>query len=469
VQFHLLSFEGPDGYARVGGLATRVEGLSRTLVGLGHEVHLWFVGDPDGPAEEDWEGVHLHRWCQWMSRHHPGGVYEGDYAKQVEYAASLPPFLMKSFLLPRLRAGRRAVVLAEEWQTSHAVLHLHWLLRYERARERIRILWNANNTFGFEFVPWLRLCQVATVTTVSRYMKQRMHEIGVEAVVIPNGLPADTFATPDPPAVGALRRRMRQRTTVAKLARWDPDKRWLDAVETVGEMKRQGWRPLLLARGGSEPYGAEVIAAAESQGLRVIERSSERGGKAGLLEVLARVGDADVVVLRSHLDPEARRVLLRAADAVLANSRHEPFGLVGLETMASGGVACTGNTGEDYVVSGQNALVLETGEPREFMTLFAPLRDSPGKARALRRAGMATARRFAWPEVVERVLFPRVQLARDPIWEGSSKRGSGLRSFGAKPRRGVPAAHRGPSEATRSPGSYDGASSGSVPPESPGD
>jgi glycosyltransferase involved in cell wall biosynthesis len=469
VQFHVLSFEGPDAYARVGGLATRVEGLSRTLVRLGHEVHLWFVGDPDAPTEEDWEGVHLHRWCQWMSRYHPGGVYDGDYAKQAEYAASLPPFLVRNFLLPRLRAGRRAVVLAEEWQTAHTVLHLHWLLRYERARQRIRILWNANNMFGFDLVPWLRLCQVATVTTVSRYMKQRMHEMGIEAVVIPNGLPAETFAVPDAAAVGALRRRMRQRTTVAKVARWDPDKRWLDAIETAGEMKRQGWRPLLLARGGSEPYGAEVIAAAGSCGLRVVERSSEREGKQGLLEALARVGDADVVVLRSHVDPEARRVLLRAADAVLANSRHEPFGLVGLETMASGGVACTGNTGEDYVVSGQNALVLETGEPREFMTLFAPLRESPGKARALRRAGMVTARRFAWPEVVERVLLPRVQLARDPVCEDSNNGASGLRLFGANPRRGVPSARRGASGAIRSRGSSDGASSGRARPEPPGD
>jgi glycosyltransferase involved in cell wall biosynthesis len=262
---------------------------------------------------------------------------------------------------------------------------------------------------------------------------------------------------------------MRQRTTVAKLARWDPDKRWLDAVETVSEMKHQGWRPLLLARGGSEPYGAEVVAAAGSRGLRVIERGSERGGTQGLLDALARVGDADVVVLRSHLDPDARRVLLRAADAVLANSRHEPFGLVGLETMASGGVACTGNTGEDYVVSGQNALVLETGEPREFMTLFAPLRESPGKARALRRAGTVTARRFAWPEVVERVLFPRVQLARDPAYEHASNRGAGFRPFGASPRRGVPPARRGSSAALRSRGSSDGASSESVPPKPPGD
>ncbi len=51
-QFHILTFEGPDAYARAGGLATRVDGLAQTLAGLGFETHLWFVGDPDLPGHE---------------------------------------------------------------------------------------------------------------------------------------------------------------------------------------------------------------------------------------------------------------------------------------------------------------------------------------------------------------------------------------------------------------------------------
>jgi glycosyltransferase involved in cell wall biosynthesis len=119
-----------------------------------------------------------------------------------------------------------------------------------------------------------------------------------------------------------------------------------------------------------------------------------------------------VVSLRSHVDPSARKVLFRATDAVLANSGHEPFGLVGLETMAAGGVACTGCSGEDYAVPGQNALVLQTGEPREFIELFQRLRADPAAATQLRRAGRYTARRYAWREVVERTLLPRVELSQ---------------------------------------------------------
>jgi hypothetical protein len=41
----------------------------------------WFVGDPDSPGHEVREGVHLHRWCQWLSRGFPAGVYHGEDVK----------------------------------------------------------------------------------------------------------------------------------------------------------------------------------------------------------------------------------------------------------------------------------------------------------------------------------------------------------------------------------------------------
>jgi glycosyltransferase involved in cell wall biosynthesis len=410
MQFHVLSFEGLDPYSRAGGLATRVEGLTQSLAALGCETHLWFIGDPTLPGHEIRGGIHLHRWGQWISRHHPGGVYEGEVPKQLDFARSLPPFLVRKVLMPQLRAGGRAVILAEEWQTAGAVLHLHQLLREHALRDQVAMLWNANNTFGFEQIPWDRLCESAVVTTVSRYMKHCMRENGVDPLVIPNGLAEDCFDRPDRSAVAVLNRRFRDRTLLTKMARWDPDKRWLSTIEIVASMKRQGWHPLLIARGGSEPHGVEVIAAARALGLRVVSRRWRQPGARGLLEALEYLDDADVVNLKAFVDPDSRRVLFRGSDAVLANSGHEPFGLVGLETMAVGGIACTGCSGEEYAVPGQNALVLETGDPEEFMSLFQGLRESPERMRSLRRFGQSTARRYAWPEVVQRVLFPRVAL-----------------------------------------------------------
>ena len=410
-QFHVLSFEGPDRYAYAGGIASRITGLTEALAAMGFETHLWFVGDPGLPGNESRDRLALHRWCQWISAHHPNGVYDGEEGKRNDYAASLPPSLYRGVLKPHLDAGGSAAVLAEEWHTVDAVLHLDWLLRRDGLRDRVKILWNANNTFGFDGIDWARLREAAVITTVSRYMKHRMGGLGVDPIVIPNGLGDDAFEEPCGDAVRALRRRARDRRLLAKVARWDPDKRWLLAIDIIGELKRLGRRPLLVARGGMEAHGAEVIARAEGLGLRVVERSISEPGNPGLLRAFDDLAECDVVNLKSHLDAEARRTLFRGSSAVLANSGHEPFGLVGLETMAAGGVACTGMSGEDYAVQGQNALVMQTTDAGEFVGLFDRLVDRPREEAALRRAGKQTAREYAWPGVIERVLLPRLHLA----------------------------------------------------------
>ncbi len=414
MQIHLLSFEGPDAYSRAGGLATRVIGLAHTLASRGLETHLWFVGDPDLPGTESNGSLHLHRWCQWVSSHHPGGVYDGELGKTAEYNASLPPHLFEHYLRPHLEAGGRGLVIAEEWQTVDSVLHLNWLMRYAGLRDRVSMLWNANNTFGFDRIPWNQLAEAASITTVSRYMKHRMRQHGADALVIPNGLTDDCYDAPERNPVQELRRRFRDRTYLVKMARWDPDKRWLGTIDLVAEMKRQGWSPVLVARGGSEAHGDEVFSRARAHGLDIVDREVPRPGPTALAEALRDVNGADIVNLRSYVDPDARRALFRSADAVLANSDHEPFGLVGLEAMAVGGVACTGCSGEDYAQPGQNALVLETGDPREFIGLYRRIRRQPEHLRRIRQAGKATARRYAWGEIVDGVLMPRAEIHHRP-------------------------------------------------------
>ncbi|HEY1232623.1 MAG TPA: glycosyltransferase [Candidatus Binatia bacterium] len=416
IQFHILSFEGPDGYARAGGIASRITGLSEALVQTGFETHLWFVGDPELSGHENRGRLSLHRWCQWISQYHPAGVYDGEEGKRADYAASLPPFLLHEVLLPHLQRGGRAVVLAEEWHTVDAVVHLDWLLRNARVRDKVTLFWNANNVFSFDRIAWDRLSAAAVITTVSRFMKYQLWERGVNPLVIPNGLTAAAFAPPDREAVAALRSRVRNRILLSKVARWDPDKRWLLAIDTVRVLKNLGWRPLLIARGGIEEHGAEVLARAKAAGLRVTERSGLVKGVRDLLQALEGIGDADIVHLRTPLDAESCRLLFRGSAAVLANSGREPFGLVGLETMAAGGVACTGSTGEDYVIPGKNALVLETTDPWEFVALFRELSADPLRDRALRRAGRATAEQFSWQNIVKRLLLPRLH----PLVEASS-------------------------------------------------
>ena len=410
-QFHVLSFEGPDPYSMVGGLGTRVSGLTEALAAMGHQAHLWFVGDPDGSGHEVRDGLVLHRWCQWISDHHRGGVYEGEHGKAVDYATSLAPFMLHRVLLPHLLAGGQAVVIAEEWQTVNALLHLDWLLRRAGLRHRVSLSWNANNIYGFEAIDWRRLERAAMITTVSRYMNLMMRPFGVSPVVIPNGLGSDAFLPPEPEGVTRVRRNLAGRLAITKMARFDPDKRWMESIELIARLKQAGFRPIMVARGGSETHGAQVMSHAQRLGLRVARRTNGGGDIAGLLQASQGIEDVDVLELTSHVDPDCRRVLFRGSNVVLANSVHEPFGLVGLEAMAAGSIAVTGCTGEDYAVPGHNALVLQTGDPEEFLKLYSPLHTDDRVRRALCKAGRATAKLYSWPSVIRTNLVPRLAVA----------------------------------------------------------
>jgi hypothetical protein len=156
----------------------------------------------------------------------------------------------------------------------------------------------------------------------------------------------------------------------------------------------------------SHPDG---VSDGEEGTQQVVERVMPAPGEPGVLRLLERVRDVDRVGICSVLNPDSRRVLLRASDAVVANSRHAPVGLVGLETMAVGGIACTGCSGEDYVVPGRHVLVLETTDPREFLGLVGELRANPSLERAIRRAGRRTAQHDRWSEIVARLLLPRLR------------------------------------------------------------
>jgi hypothetical protein len=98
------------------------------------------------------------------------------------------------------------------------------------------------------------------------------------------------------------------------------------------------------------------------------------------------------------------RVIYRAADGVLANSGHEPFGIVGLEAMAAGGIAFTGSTGEDYAIPFVNAFVLETANPMEIVGYAMYLREYPNEGIRIREAGRRTARYFTWEAAVQNLI-----------------------------------------------------------------
>lgn len=406
--FVLLSLEGPDQYSHAGGLGSRVSGLAEALACMGFETHLFFMGDPSLPGHEVRASglLHLHRWCQWISRYHPGGVYDGEEGKLWDLERSLPPWLAANILQPKAAAGGTVVVLAEEWQTASTVTALHRGLAAQPWRRHVHLLWNANNTFSFARIAWPSLRQAAGIITVSRFMKHTMWDYGVDARVIPNGIPESWLEEVCSATSRGLARTFRDRMSVVKVARWDPDKRWDMAVDAVADMKRLGLRPLFLCRGGGEEGGRDVLSRMRRHGLNVAAVGWSGTDALALERAVAPVAAADVVLLTGYLSEPQRKVLFHTADAVLANSGIEPFGLVGLETMAVGGVALVGSTGEDYATPGTNAISVQTSEPAEIVHHLVRLRVSRGATQLLRRAARRSAAVYTWPSVIRRVLLP---------------------------------------------------------------
>jgi glycosyltransferase involved in cell wall biosynthesis len=207
---------------------------------------------------------------------------------------------------------------------------------------------------------------------------------------------------------------------MVKVARWDPDKRWLMAMDAVADLKRRGVPALLLAKGGAEPHGGEVVAHAHGLGLSVrdvVTANRHCTPEEGLSRLADAAHDADVLNIRFFVPEVLLRALYRSADAVLANSGREPFGLVGLEVMASGGLVFTGSTGEEYARAFENAIVLETGDPNEIVSSFAHLLTRPDESLRLRAAGRATAQKYTWDRVIE-LMVRRLQfLGLGQGWE----------------------------------------------------
>jgi glycosyltransferase involved in cell wall biosynthesis len=245
-------------------------------------------------------------------------------------------------------------------------------------------------------------------------MKHIMWGMGLNPLVIPNGIPKRLLEPVDVDKVQQLRQCLSidGGTVLAKVARWDPDKRWHMAVESVARLKQRGLRTVLLARGGLEPHGLEVLGRARELGLSVCEARTSNNNLDSYFQALHDGCQADVIDIKFHLPQDFLRIIYRASDAVLANSGHEPFGIVGLETMAAGGIAFTGSTGEDYAIPYHNAFVLETSDPREIEGYLMYLRECPDEDARIRSEARRTAAYFTWEAAAENLISKLENQAR---------------------------------------------------------
>jgi glycosyltransferase involved in cell wall biosynthesis len=297
------------------------------------------------------------------------------------------------------------VVISEEWQTAQTAIELSDQLHQAGLRDNAELLWNANHTYGLDRVDWPRLVFTNRIITVSRFMRTELLRFGINAEVLPNGIPRRLLRRIGSTETARVRAAAEKELLFFKMARWAKDKGWSASLQAVAQLRGAGYDVAMIARGnGDTGVGAEVASMARGLGLKVADTAATDDTSPATSRALEAARDADVVFIRSFVDEALSRSLYAAADGVLANSSFEPFGLVGLETMAAGGVAYTGGTGEDYALPGYNAVVLETEDPREIVEHAERLQSAPRQERALRRAGQRTAAAFTWDKAAQRLV-----------------------------------------------------------------
>lgn len=405
--FVMLSFEGPDKYSLVGGLGIRMTELSSVLAENGYETHLFFVGDPYAEHDTYLAGgkLCLHRWCQWLSSECPGGVYDGEEKKIDDWNRSVPEYVANEIVKPSAQKGLLTVILAEDWHTGESMILLDKTLRQKNLRDHSVMFWNVNNEYGL----WrLRLKEIekrCTVTTVSKFMVKRLIELyEIQSIPIPNGIPRRIIGEVD-----AGKKKLLQRcfdgAILQKTARYETDKAWLPAISAVAILKNKGIRPHLLMRGGAQQHRSDIICKIIELGLKYVTISLKYPSFDNIIEAFQQYSHFDIIEMDFFIPEDFLMYLYGSADIVLANSTYEPFGIVGLEVMAKGGLPVVGNTGEDYAIHNRNALRVKSSSSVELAGIISDVLINPTLTEKIKISGLKTANVFTWDRALGILIY----------------------------------------------------------------
>jgi glycogen(starch) synthase len=389
----ILSWEYPP--LIEGGLARHVRKLSEQLVAQGTEVHVLTRGDEGSPAEEEVEGVHVHRvrepsrprdlgefvtWIEHMNADMlAAGVELGDrWDFDIVHGHDWLVAVAGDHLAKRFRCPLVMTIHATEygrhqgWVDKHPQSHIH----------------------GVE--TWITN-RADRVITCSHYMRGHVADIyGLDegdVTVIPNGIDPDDLQFVDD--LDALRARFAQpdERLILLVGRLVYEKGFQLALDALpGLVERLGDVRFLVA--GSGTHEAELKAQADRLGL------AEHGTFMGW------IGDD---VLHS---------LYRIADLTVVPSIYEPFGLVALEAMASGCPCIVADTGGlREIVPGDESVGLRFngGDAEHLEQMVERLLTDDELRESLVAQASEHVLRFDWADVARQTAAIYRELARAAV------------------------------------------------------
>jgi glycosyltransferase-like protein len=228
-----------------------------------------------------------------------------------------------------------------------------------------------------------------------------LHDYGVSADVVGNGVDLARFAPPPPADRDARRAAIGAdgRFVFLTVGGIEPRKGSAELVEAVAALARTGPPPLLAVVGG---HSFQDYAAYRE---RVLARAAALGLEFGRdIAMLGTVPDDDLAGW------------YHAADGFVLPSRNEGWGLVVLEAMAAGlpVVASDIPVFREYLAPERDALLVPAGDAAALAGAMRRLATDPELRARLGAAGPALAGRFPWEAVARRHLDLYARLAARP-------------------------------------------------------
>ncbi len=374
----LLTWEYPP--KSVGGLARHVEDLATALAEQDQEVHVLTCHAPEAPANEQVQGVHVHRVSPY-TLHAPDFT---TWVMQLNFA------LLERAVALKEEEGPFDIVHAHDWLVAfagRALKHAYQvpLVATIHATEAGRNHGLHNDLQRYiGSTEWWLTYEGWRVIVCSEHMRrevQHLFQLPADKIaVIPNGVFQAKFSTGRPDL-----------SFTARFAQ-----PWEKVVFFVGRLVREKGVHILLE-------AAPAVLAKCPEAKFVVAGTGPMEG--ALKQQAWSMGLWDKVCFTGYIDDQTRNNLYSMAKVAVFPSLYEPFGIVALEGMAAGTpvvVADTGGLGE-IIHHGVNGLKAYVGNPQSLADNILAVLHDPGLAERLRRnASGEVARVYDWRQIARK-------------------------------------------------------------------
>jgi glycogen(starch) synthase len=387
LRIYMLSWEYPPRI--IGGLSRHVEGLSRALALMGHEVHVTTLDFPGAAHEEEVGSLHIHRvpvdlpaptFHTWVL------LFNHFFEKKVGQLA-------KEF-------GAPDVLHIHDWLTVPSGVAAKHLLRAPlvmtfHSTEASRSSHSPSPESAMvEGLEWWGSFEAARVIAVSAWMKTEVASSFKtppgKVTEIPNAVDPHKFE------VEVDSRAVRQKWKI------NDGERLITAVGRLTAQK--GFDDLIRAY-------ASIKRSIPASRLLVVGDGYMRGD----LESLAgREHVRDNTTFAGFISEEDLVGILKSSDVVVVPSKFEPFGIIALEAMAAGAPVVVSKVGglAEIVDDSVDGLEVEPNNPAAIAEATVRVLSDGALASRLAENGREKAKAYSWESAAKKTLETYQEAAR---------------------------------------------------------